>query len=107
MQFFWREMILLRALKISVYAKKQLYELEGNGVELEPCSAAAICSASKLLQHWTDSSPQKRSWFGFFLLLLEIQSDSIPTESLLLSPCKRADLGAACTAAANQEQHCC
>ena len=41
-----------------------------------------------------------------FLLLLE-NADSMPTESVLLSPCKRADLGAACTAAANRERRWC
>lgn len=90
--------------KISVYAKKQLYELEGNGVELGPCSPAAIRGANKHLRHQADSSPLKRSWFGFFLSLLE-NADSIPTKSVLLSPCKQADLGAAWTAAANWKRY--
>jgi len=37
--------------KVSIYAEKQLYELEGNGVELGPCSAAAIHGADKCLWH--------------------------------------------------------
>lgn len=48
--------------KMPVYAKRPIWYVKATGTMLS-CSCLWY---NKHLQHWADSSPQKRSWFGYF-----------------------------------------
>lgn len=104
--FFQSDMMCLRTQQKSLFVLRNSYmDLRATGLSwdhalLQPFVVLTNISGTEQIH------PHRKGAGLGFLLLLE-NADSIPTESVLLSPCEQADLGTACSAAANWEQDWC